>query len=132
MLSQVSLPIARALLRLWIFAVLARFVWLHTERGLMPSTTAMFFSALWGLSAALYRLRAKRLLCLAISIYTLAALGAKCLLRIAFVIRHGGMDCHDCQGSPLLFQWHWMLESLLLFPGLAVLGLLLHVSVRER
>lgn len=40
--------------------------------------------------------------------------------RIVFLLRHGGMDCATCQGSPLLFLWHWHIELLLLAPGLVL------------
>ncbi|MFA5590208.1 MAG: hypothetical protein WDA70_05775 [Lysobacteraceae bacterium] len=49
--------------------------------------------------------------------------------RVGFVIRHGGMDCADCQGSPNVFLWHWLLESAVLFPGLISI-FLLYASLR--
>lgn len=42
--------------------------------------------------------------------------------RLLFVIRHGGMDCATCQGSPLAFVIGWGIESL----ALLLVGWLIH------
>ena len=55
----------------------------------------------------------------------LAPLALKWLLRVGFVVKHGGMDCASCQGSPLLFAWYWLIETAILLPGLFLLGWLI-------
>ncbi|HEX7124249.1 MAG TPA: hypothetical protein VF406_00550 [Thermodesulfobacteriota bacterium] len=41
----------------------------------------------------------------------LATGGALFLARIVFVVRHGGMDCYDCNGSPVAFLIGWIWEQ---------------------
>ena len=50
------------------------------------------------------------------------------LYRFAFFVKHGGMDCYTCEGSPLVFLYQWGIESALLVAGVvAILSLFLAV-----
>ena len=91
--------------------------------GDLPSTAlgwlwVMLF-AVWLASALGVVLRASwarrlSLICFAPFALALAFVSAG---RILFVLRNGGMDCSTCQGSPLVFLWHWQIELLLFVPG---------------
>lgn len=48
--------------------------------------------------------------------FALALVLASCG-RLLFMLRNGGMDCAECQGSRLVFMWQWQIELILLVPG---------------
>lgn len=91
------------------------------------------FLAVWVVCSVLAAFRPQRIgkLALAITLIALVPLASKWLLRIGFVIRHGGMDCASCQGSPLVFLFHWLLESAVLFPGI-LSALFLWYAIRSQ
>ncbi|MDR1935095.1 MAG: hypothetical protein LBS49_05875 [Candidatus Accumulibacter sp.] len=93
---------------------------------------ALYLAGWLGLSlAAITRKRKIMFSALALTVLALLPLAAVFLFRVGFVLKHGGMDCFTCEGSPLLFLYYWVIESAILFPGLAAAGLLWH-SARVR
>ena len=42
------------------------------------------------------------------------------ILRVAFIVEHGGMDCATCNGSPAAFVLVWAHELIFLVPGIAL------------
>jgi hypothetical protein len=113
--------LARLLFVLWILMICGSAWVLMFTRSQSVSARPMALTMLGcvGASAALVDRRALNLM-MVLAALVLAPLALKFLLRIAFVIRYGGMDCSHCQGSPLLFLWFWILESVILFPGLVL------------
>lgn len=96
------------------------------------SLLGLYLASWFGCSVfAVARRRKAVLLALLFSGVVLAGLAVISLFRIVFVFRHGGMDCASCEGSPMVFLWHWYMESAILLPGL-VAALLLWCSARNR
>ena len=96
-----------------------------------PTTGAAFLAlyiAVWAGSAVIAALSPKRygsialwLTAVPMLFITVAWLG-----RIAFLLRHGGMDCSTCDGSPLVFLYQWCIESAFLIAGLVSASSLLY------
>jgi hypothetical protein len=116
----------RRVYALWLMAVFGAPLVLAIGAGREVSTLSATIAVLAGLlaTAAAFNRRALKL-SLVLSLPLLGLLSAKWIARVGFVIRHSGMDCASCQGSPLLFLWGWIIDSLVLAPGLIFVGLLL-------
>lgn len=116
----------RRLYAFWALAVFGALPVLALSTGRGVSTLSATIAALACLlaMAAAFNLRALRL-SLGLSLLLLGLLSARWIARVGFVITHGGMDCASCQGSPLLFLWGWIIDTLILAPGLILVGLLL-------
>lgn len=57
---------------------------------------------------------------------------AQTVARIRFILRHGGMDCFDCEGSPLAFLMGMVLEQWAFLPLSAVVWAGLAHILRQR
>lgn len=118
-----SLWLARLLFAIWIVVVSALPYVLALLRSKEPGAASLALATI-GLLGAFAVLTSLRALKPAVVLVTLALapLVLKWLLRVGFVVKHGGMDCGSCQGSPLLFGYYWSVETLILLPGLLLVG----------
>lgn len=118
-----SLWLARLLFAIWIVVVSALPYVLALLRSKEPGAASLALATigLLGAFAVLTSLRALKPAMVLVTL-ALAPLVLKWLLRVGFVVKHGGMDCSSCQGSPLLFGYYWSVETLILLPGLLLVG----------
>ncbi|ODU46189.1 hypothetical protein [uncultured Aquimonas sp.] len=128
-----SLWLARLLFAIWIIVVSALPYSLALSRSKEPGAASLALATI-GLLGAFALLESLRALKPAMVLVTLALvpLAVKWLLRVGFVVKNGGMDCGSCQGSPLLFGYYWLIETLILMPGLLLLGWLLILLLHQR
>ena len=118
-----SLWLARLLFAIWIVVVSALPYVLALLRSKEPGAASLALATigLLGAFAVLTSLRALKPAMVLVTL-ALAPLVLKWLLRVGFVVKHGGMDCGSCQGSPLLLGYYWSVETLILLPGLLLVG----------
>lgn len=127
-----QLRVALVLFAAWI-TVASGLSWLLALFGSSEPAAAAIALAVMGSLAAVAVLGSRRAMkpVMALVALALLPLALKWLLRLGFVIQHGGMDCASCQGSPLLFGYYWMIETAILVPGLLLVGWLFLLLLPE-